>query len=79
LVRFHEAKYNATLRMSAPYSTHLADVFSIEVSFSFHDCSSPPTSEVGDVVKLVRKLFDLVCKCPGAETVELSPNRRLEL
>jgi hypothetical protein len=78
-VRFHEAKYNATLRMSTPYSTHLADVFSIEVSFGFHDCPAAPAGEVGYVFKLVRKLFDLVCKCPGAETVELSPNRRLEL
>jgi hypothetical protein len=79
LVRFHEAKYNATLRMSAPYSTHLTDVFSIEVSFGFHDCSSPPTCEVGDVVKLVGELFNLVPESPGAETVELSPNLPFEV
>jgi hypothetical protein len=79
LVRFHEAKYNATLRMSTPYSTHLSDVFSIEVSFSFHDCPCASAREVGDVFKLIWKLLNLVCKRPGAETVELSPNRRLEL
>lgn len=79
LVRFHEAKYNATLRMSAPYSTHLTDVFSIKVSFSLYDCAGTSTGEVRDVFKLVGKLLNLVCKRLGAETVELSPNRRLEL
>jgi hypothetical protein len=79
LVRFHEAKYDATLRMSTPYSTHLADVFSIEVSFGLYDCTGTPTGVVRDIFKLVGKLLYLVCKRLGAETVELLPNRRLKL
>lgn len=65
--------------MSTPYSTHLADVFSIEVSFSLYDCTGTPTGVVRDVFKLVGKLFSLVCKRLGTETIELSPNRRLKL
>jgi hypothetical protein len=64
--------------MSTADSAHLANVFSIEVSFGFNDGPCPSARVVRDVVELVLKLLDLVCECARSESVELSPNLPFE-